>query len=219
MSKIGAEYIGSPAKRRLDRYGGLAIAAALTPLAIPIAAAVDYDHRITNPLFVQQRVGKNGQTITVRKFQTLRETDNTENLYGGAQHPGASPLGLALRKRGLDEIPQILSVIKGDISLVGIRPIPQVYRDYYASFVPTELFSQWDEISQLNPGLTGVGQLYGKQFPKHTPDIVQRQIELEVAAFDTASLANDLRTIAVTPLILMGQRLDVPSLSNVPESA
>lgn len=214
MRKTGAEYIASPAKRRLDKIGGLAIAGLTLPAAATVGIVSAVEHRQINPLFTQERIGKLANPFTLYKFETLRKTDGGAELRGGFKHPGASPVGVALRQIALDELPQLWNVLKGDISLVGIRPLPQNYLEYYQSLASESLFSEWSECYQQNLGITGEGQLYTKQFPTTTPKIIRRQMEIDVDAFENASLRNDLKIIASTPL-----RVIQHSLATTPQIA
>jgi lipopolysaccharide/colanic/teichoic acid biosynthesis glycosyltransferase len=208
MSQRGVDYIEGDLKRGLDLTGGLLAAAVLSPVAAAVAAEVMIEHQTLNPFFAHERVGRYATSIMVHKFATLRVHRPSDELHGGFQHPDASPAGTLIRRLGLDEIPQLGSVIKGDLSLVGIRPLPQAYIDYYRSFIrPKSLFSEWYEYYQLNPGLTGRGQLYAKRFPKHTPETVRQVMRLEVAASRDASLWNDLQVIMATPPVVLGNAL------------
>jgi lipopolysaccharide/colanic/teichoic acid biosynthesis glycosyltransferase len=207
MSQKGAEYIQGGTKRGLDLVGGLLIAAVLTPAAVPIAAEVMVEQRSWNPIFKQKRVGRPAASIIVRKFETIRDKEAGGELHGGFNHPGASVAATAIRRSGLDEIPQLASVIKGDMGLAGIRPIPQNYLDYYESFTPPSLFSEWYNWYQINPGLTGAGQLYARNFSSHTPESVRSQMSLEIKACENASFWNDLKIIMATPPILLGTAL------------
>lgn len=213
MSQRGVEYIESDLKRGLDFAGGLLAAAVSSPVAVAVAAEVMIEHGTLNPFFSQERVGRYATSIMVHKFETLRKQDTGEEqpadtkLPGGFKHPDASTAATLIRRIGLDEIPQIGSVISGDMSLVGIRPVPQAYLDYYESFAPESLFSEWYDCYRLNPGLTGTGQLYAKRFPQHTPETIIQQMRLEVAASENASLWNDLKVIMATPPVVLGNAL------------
>jgi len=220
MSKKGAEYIGSKQQRRLDFYGGWAIAALMAAPAGVIAPATMWEHRTTHPLHEEERAGIGGRPFRFRKFKTMDDkpskSSQPEVPFGGSNHPDAHDFDIALRRRGLDEIPQILDVIAGRISLVGIRPLAQSYKDYYQSFVPAEQFSEWNEISLLHTGLTGVGQLYGKQFPVHNQAVIKKQVTLEIAAFDHSSLLNDVRIIRATAgLLLRPDQVVLPHIEGV----
>jgi putative colanic acid biosysnthesis UDP-glucose lipid carrier transferase len=173
----------------------------------------------THPLYEETRYGLGGRPFKCRKFKTMDKNDGPSNVdvpFGGSNHPDAHPFDIALRRRGLDEIPQILDVIAGRISMVGIRPLAQEYRDYYESFVPAGQFSEWKEISLLNTGLTGVGQLYGKQFPVHDQTVIKKQVALEIAAFDHSSLINDVRIVRATAgLLLRPDQVVMPHIEGV----
>jgi len=219
MSKTGAEYIGSSDKRRLDFYGGVAIAGLMAAPAAAIAMATMREHHTANPLYEEIRYGLGGHPFRFRKFKTMDKNGKpaeAEVPFGGSNHPDGHPFDIALRRRGLDEIPQIIDVIAGRISMVGIRPLAQQYRDYYQSFIPAGQFSEWNEISLLNTGLTGVGQLYGKQFPVHDQTVIKKQVALEIAAFDHSSLINDVRIIRATAgLLLRPDQITLPHIEGV----
>lgn len=204
MSLTGAEYAQSREKRRLDIAGSLAIAGvASVPLLLPMWGATSIEHGVVNPLFVQQRVGKQGRPFDTYKLRTLAEHDREEVQEGGAHHPHASLMGRLVRAAGLDEFPQLLNVLKGDISLVGIRPLIQDQIDIYRGMVGEDLFKEWQECYRQNPGLTGKGQLYSKAFPFHDADVIRRRMEIDVDAFYHASLASDIEILRYTPRVLL----------------
>ncbi|HEX5797269.1 MAG TPA: sugar transferase [Candidatus Saccharimonadales bacterium] len=201
MKKIGPEYIRSPAKRCLDIVGGSAIGAGLSPAAVALAIETIVEHKNFNPFFTETRVGRQG-SYTNFKFQTLSPGPNSKT-EGGSKHKRASIIGTLVRKSGMDEMPQIIHVIRGDISLVGIRPQSQERLDYFRSFASEDLFEEWFECYRQNPGLTGEGQLYSNRFPHHTPDVLKRRMEIDIESFNNASIAGDLKTIARTPFVLL----------------
>jgi lipopolysaccharide/colanic/teichoic acid biosynthesis glycosyltransferase len=218
MAAKGPEYLTGESKRRLDVVGGLALLGASLPISAVVGLEAIMEYRRLNPFFQQARVGRGGRDVTVFKFESLHNKGVAGTYNGGARHPGASKVGIFMRRTGLDELPQIYNVIRGDISLVGTRPLPHHFLDHYRSFVPEELFSQWKECYDINVGLTGKGQLFAKQYPVHTPDVIRRQMEIEIDATEHASLRNDLKIIAGTPpqlvkLLLNSAppQLDVPT--------
>jgi lipopolysaccharide/colanic/teichoic acid biosynthesis glycosyltransferase len=152
-------------KRLIDIVGaslGLVIGA---PVALVIALAV----RISSGkhvLFKQTRVGRDGKTFTMYKFRTmvrdaeaLRDQLVDQNeadglLFKIADDPRVTRLGRILRPLGLDELPQLLNVLKGDMSLVGPRPALPVEVDKYDERLKSRLW--------VKPGITGLWQINGR---------------------------------------------------------
>jgi exopolysaccharide biosynthesis polyprenyl glycosylphosphotransferase len=150
--------INWPAKRLLDLVAG----ATLFTAALPVLAACSLAVRLTSPgpiLYRQQRIGRGQRPFTLRKLRTMRvdaEADSGEVL---AQHgdPRLTPIGALLRRLRLDEIPQLINVLEGTMSMVGPRPERPGFVARYLREVPgyAERFS-------LAPGLTGLAQINGE---------------------------------------------------------
>lgn len=143
-------------KRTLDLVVGIPIAVA----AVPILAAVALAVWATSgwPVFlVQERVGADERRILIIKFRTMRIgvpvmakslLAPTADLY--------TSIGPFLRRRSLDELPQILNVLLGDMSLVGPRPALPSQQDLL-------LLRRRDQVTRLKPGLTGLAQVLGRE--------------------------------------------------------
>ena len=152
-------------KRTFDLVGAALLVVALAPLLALIAAAIKLDSR--GPvLFRSTRPGIGGRPFDCFKFRTMREgaealQDELEqhNEAGGAifkirEDPRVTRVGSLLRRWSLDELPQLLNVVRGEMSLVGPRPLPQ--RDY-------ELLDDWHRKRYLVlPGMTGLWQVSGR---------------------------------------------------------
>jgi len=153
----------SALKRALDLAGaGLALAL-LAPLMLAIAGAIVLDTR--GPvLFRQERVGRDGRRFQILKFRTmvdgaeamkaaLAERNETQGLFKIARDPRVTRAGRLLRSSSLDELPQLLNVLRGEMSLVGPRPL-EVGED--------EQIVGWDRRRLvLTPGMTGPWQILG----------------------------------------------------------
>jgi len=125
---------------------------ALTPALIAIALAVCATSR-GPALYLQERVGRGGRPFRMVKFRTMVcGADRSGALITGKHDPRITRLGAVLRATKADELPQLLNVLHGDMTLVG--PRPEVAR-YVAEYTPEE-----QRILRVRPGLTGPGQLY-----------------------------------------------------------
>lgn len=202
MKKVGLDYIHSPEKRRLDILGSAALMSLAAPATIAIGTATAIEHKRLNPLFVQQRIGRAGKPFRNYKLQSLRVRNAEQQLIGGHSHPDASRVGRLIRKSCLDELPQLTNVIKGDISLVGIRPTTQNFLEYYEMIAQGSLFDEWYAWYLENPGLTGVGQLASNMHGIYTPDVLRRRMEMDIHGSENASLRSDLQLIGKTPVVL-----------------
>ena len=141
------------AKRALDVGVSGTFLVLLLPLLVPIAFA----QRLTGDgaiFFGQVRIGWRNRPFLIRKFATMRA--GSEKLGSGVvtarNDSRVLPLGAFLRKTKLNEVPQLLNVLRGDMSLVGPRPVPEVCFDEYPEDVQATIY-------QVKPGLTGVGSI------------------------------------------------------------
>ncbi len=144
-------------KRMLD----ILLSGALLLLLLPLLGLLWLAVRLTSPgnaLFRQQRVGRQGKLFTLYKFRTMTEhaPHNRPASTFEDRHRFLTPIGSFLRRSGLDELPQLWNILKGDMSLVGPRPlIPQEERVH-------ALRRQYGA-DQVRPGLTGLSQLLGRE--------------------------------------------------------
>lgn len=148
-----------------------------------------------NPLFLQRRVGRNGRVFTMWKLRTMISTPaNTlvfqEDEFGQLRHkvktdPRVTRVGRLLRKTSLDELPQLVNVLAGQMSLVGPRPeLPEIVANY----------EPWQHQRHLvNPGITGWWQVSGRSsLPMH------ENTELDLFYVEAQSLELDLKIIRKT---------------------
>lgn len=134
-------------------------------------------------LFRQERPGRHGQVFTLVKFRTMADGDGTD-----AQR--LTPLGSALRATSLDELPELWNVLKGDMSLVGPRPLLVRYLDRYS---PTQARRH-----EVRPGLTGLAQVSGRNATTWDD-----RLALDVRYVDTWSIRGDLAIMAKTVLAVL----------------
>jgi lipopolysaccharide/colanic/teichoic acid biosynthesis glycosyltransferase len=183
-------------KRTYDCLGSLALLVLLSPLLAAIWCLVRL--KMGAPaLFRQERAGLRGRPFQVLKFRTMTsERDAAGRLLPDIQR--ISALGRFLRRSSLDELPQLWNVVKGEMSLVGPRPL-------YVDYVPRYSEQQRRRL-EVRPGITGLAQIRGRI----TLDWTER-LRLDVEYVDRASLALDLA-------ILVRTLKKVAATENVPES-
>jgi lipopolysaccharide/colanic/teichoic acid biosynthesis glycosyltransferase len=185
-------------KRWLDLLGaGLALLL-LSPLLLLTALAVAA--ALGRPvLFFQERAGRDGVPFTLVKFRSMREGpgEDAERL---------TRFGRALRASALDELPQLLNVLRGEMSLVGPRPLPMAYLDRYTVRQRLRL--------RVRPGLAGVAQAAGRN---SVPWDQRLELDAAYAGALRATLLRDVRAVAGTLAVLLrGQGVSAPGHATMP---
>lgn len=136
------------------------------------------------PFFFQLRPGKDGKLFTIVKFKTMNDkTDFEGNLLPDAQR--LTGLGKFIRATSLDELPQLINVLKGEMSLVGPRPLLPFYLDLYNDFQRRR--------NEVKPGITGWAQVNGRNSISW-----ERKFELDVWYVDNISLWLDIKILFLT---------------------
>jgi putative colanic acid biosysnthesis UDP-glucose lipid carrier transferase len=189
-------------KRALDcllAAGGLLL---FLPLFLVVALAIRLDDG--GPVFfTQQRTGLHGRLFTILKFRTMRpQGDASLTQQARRNDARVTPVGRLLRKLSIDELPQLINVLRGDMSLVGPRPHALSHDVEWCGLVPgyAERFS-------VRPGLTGLAQVRGLRGEIESPDGLVRRIEADREYIETWSFARDLWLIVRTaPLVLADPR-------------
>jgi len=206
-------YAESTIKRALDVVGSATALVLLSPLWAIAALAI----RLDSPgpvLFRQVRIGRRGTPFVMFKFRSMRvDTDDTIHRHyvealisdgtaadesGGTQYfklrndPRVTPVGRFLRKTSMDELPQLLNVLRGEMSLVGPRP-PLLYE--------VEQYRPWQRGRlAAKPGITGFWQVYGR-----SRVTFNEMVRMDLAYIERASYLLDLRLLLLTlPAMLAG---------------
>lgn len=188
-------------KRVLDCTAALLLLLVLSPLLLITAILIRVDSR--GPVFFRQtRLGLGGRPFDILKFRTMTVLENGDRIIQATRNdPRVTRVGRFLRKTSIDELPQLINVLKGEMSLVGPRPHARAHDAYYAQFVPNYAVRQ-----QVRPGITGWAQVNGFRGETPTVECMRQRIERDLWYVENFSLALDFRILLRTPLELLRQR-------------
>lgn len=171
---------------RIKRLFDLLVAVAVFVLTLPVQAAVALlvARNLGRPvLFRQQRPGLRGEPFEVIKFRTMLPFDPSRGQIDDASR--MTHLGATLRATSLDELPSLLNIIRGDMSLVGPRPLLTRYMDRYTP--------EQARRHAVRPGLTGLAQISGRNAIDW-----DRKLALDLEYVDRRTMLLDLRILLVT---------------------
>jgi lipopolysaccharide/colanic/teichoic acid biosynthesis glycosyltransferase len=189
-----------PVKRCLDIVVSAVVLAVMLPVLLVVAALVKLEYRNAPVLFRQRRAGRNGRPFTIVKFRTMVPDAEQRKAalvvrsevawpdFRLHDDPRVTPLGRFLRRTSIDELPQLVNVLRGEMSLVGPRP---------TSFTPATYTLWQSERLEFTPGLTGPWQVHGRT----SMDFTER-CRTEIAFFREASLRRELVLLARTVVVV-----------------
>jgi putative colanic acid biosynthesis UDP-glucose lipid carrier transferase len=187
----------SATKRLADvMFASLALLMFL-PLLLVIAIAVRLESR-GPALFRQRRTGLNGKVFTIFKFRTMTVAeDGGEIRHATKNDARITQLGLVLRKCSLDELPQLINILRGDMSVVGPRPHAISHDEYYGARIAT-----YNQRFRARPGLTGNAQVKGFRGEVHELQCMMDRVGADNDYIDHWSLGRDLWIMLCTvPLV------------------
>lgn len=194
--------------RFIKRMIDILIVLIAIPVWVPVFIIISIVLKIESPkgsvFFKQLRTGKNSHRFTLVKFRTMVE--NAEELKESLWHlnelewpdfkisddPRITKVGKMLRKTSLDELPQLLNILKGDMSLVGPRP----------TFFSSENYKIWQtERLDIRPGLTGIWQVFGRG-----EVYFDDRVRMDILYVQQCSLGLDLYLMVKTPFVVLQQK-------------
>ena len=183
-------------KRLVDVAVALVVLAGLLPVWLLTAVAI----KVSSPgpvLFRQERVGRRGRVFTMYKFRSMRvdAEERTGPVWAGSDDPRSTPVGRLLRALHLDEIPQCINFLKGDMSLVGPRPERPFFVDQFAREIPFYM-----RRFNVKPGLLGWAQSK-HEFDLDSDDlhgIARERLEYDLYYIENVSLALDFKIMLRT---------------------
>jgi len=194
---LGGERLArSTLKRLLDIFGALAGLMVLSQLLVLVAALIVLESP-GSPIFRQRRSGFRGAPFVIYKFRTMRVAEDGPNVVQAQRADNRiTKVGALLRRTSVDELPQLVNVLKGEMSLVGPRPHAVAHDEYYGAEIP-----EYDGRFRAKPGLTGLAQVSGLR--GQTPDVaaMAARIEKDLSYIREWSIVLDVQILCRTGLI------------------
>ncbi len=189
------------AKRLFD----VLVAAGATLILMPLLAAIAVGVRLSSPgpvIFRQKRYGLDGREIFVYKFRTMRVVEDGETQFTkvSRQDSRVTALGALLRRTSLDELPQLLNVLEGTMSLVGPRPHVVSMNERYRRLIPSYMLRH-----KIKPGITGWAQIHGHRGGDDL-ESMRTRIEFDLHYLRNWSLWLDLWIMAKTVATVWADR-------------
>jgi len=200
--------VSSILKRGMDVALALVGLVIASPIMLLIAILIKSSDR-GKIVFAQSRVGLKGETFNCYKFRTMvmdaseqlrhlletdpearREWESTQKLQND---PRITPLGRFLRKSSLDELPQLLNILRGEMSVVGPRPIVKSEIEKYGPFYPA--------YAAVRPGLTGLWQVNGRSDTEY-----EQRVQFDRSYTENWSMRSDIAIVAKTIPVLLFSR-------------
>lgn len=180
-------------KRAFDLVAASSILLFFLPLMLVTAILIKLDSK--GPvIFRQRRNGFDGKSFSILKFRTMSVQEDGEAVEQAQRNDArVTRLGRILRRRSIDELPQLMNVIRGEMSLVGPRPHALAHDDKYSKLIASYAYRQ-----HVKPGITGLAQVNGQRGA--TPDVedMEKRVEYDLAYIASWSFMLDLRIILQT---------------------
>lgn len=171
-------------KRWLDFVIVFCVLAVIWPILLLVTLWLHFANKGAGAFFTQERPGRNGKIFKVIKFKTMTdERDADGNLLPDAER--LTPVGRFVRSTSIDELPQLINVLKGDMALIGPRPLLVQYLPLYSK--------EQARRHEVRPGITGWAQCHGRNSISWT-----EKFKLDVWYVDHCSLITDIKVIFIT---------------------
>lgn len=181
-------------KRLFDFTGSLVALICIIPILLVVTIWLHFANKGAGAFFTQERPGKDGKIFKVIKFKTMTdERDERGDLLPDAQR--LTKVGRFVRSTSLDELPQLINVLKGDMSFIGPRPLLPQYLQVFDDFQKRR--------HEVRPGISGWAQVHGRNHCK-----LSKKFEYDVWYVDHCSLTTDLKILWLTVMNVL-KRSDI----------
>jgi putative colanic acid biosynthesis UDP-glucose lipid carrier transferase len=184
-------------KAVIDRAGAALLLIILAPFLLGVALAIALES--PGPvIFRQLRCGWGGRSFTIYKFRTMRLPEDDAVFRQATRHdPRCTRVGAFLRRTSLDELPQLLNVLLGTMSLVGPRPHAEAGDEEFRA--ACQIVSEYAQRQRVKPGITGWAQIHGLRGAVRSAEQMRRRVQFDLYYIDHWSVWLDLEILACTP--------------------
>lgn len=184
-----------PWEEATKRFIDIVVSALILIVGMPLWLLIALIIRLESPgrfLYQQERVGKDGVLFNIYKFRSMRQDAELQGpQWAGARDPRVTRVGRILRQTHLDEIPQMINVLKGDMSLIGPRPERPVFVEQLSQDIPL-----YRRRLKVRPGITGWAQVKHKY--DETIDDVKKKVQYDLFYIENMSLRMDFKILLST---------------------
>lgn len=189
IRRIPLDNIGNAFLKRTMDIVGSAVLLVLTSPIILISMLIIKLTMGGSPIFKQKRVGLNKKLFTMYKLKSMKDSDCSDTAWSTDADPRKTRFGAFIRKLSIDELPQLVNVLKGDMSLVGPRPEVPFYVDEFKNTIPMYMIKH-----QVKPGITGLAQIKGLRGDTS----IEKRIEYDIRYIENWSFFLDISILLQT---------------------
>ena len=181
----------------IKRCSDIVLASLLLAIAAPAMALIAIAIKLSSPgnvIFRQRRYGLDGDEITVYKFRTMTVTEDGPSIAQATRNDArVTPLGRYLRRYSLDELPQLINVLQGRMSVVGPRPHAVAHNEQYRKVIRGYMVRH-----KVMPGITGLAQINGCRGETSQIEEMERRVHYDLEYLRLWSIGLDFRILART---------------------
>ena len=180
-------------KRVLDLIIAGALCIVLSPVLLMISVLVALTGS-GSVIFKQKRYGQDGKTFQIYKFRTMTVSEDGNAFRQAVQNDQrVTRFGSILRRTSLDELPQLINILNGTMSIIGPRPHPTALDEMYEPVIPG-----YDMRFTVKPGITGQAQIRGQRGPTETISAMSVRIASDIEYAEKITLAGDIKILLST---------------------
>jgi len=201
-------------KRSIDIFVSLVIVLLILSWLLPLLAIlIKIDSR--GPVFFRQkRTGYKGRTFNCFKLRSMQVNKAANDLQAAINDPRITRMGRFLRVSNLDELPQFINVLIGDMSIVGPRPHMLKDSEYFS-----EIFPGYYNRYLVKPGITGLAQINGFRGPTPNVRSIYKRLQWDLYYVEHATISMDIRIILLTGLETIREVLKIRIIKKMPFSS